>query len=965
MLNTKLVIVFGLTLASLLLLGCTETSLPSFPFTNSQLINKSTDLNYELFVLGFYDGNCLKIDVNKISIGDCNSGGGNTFYLNPDGNIYYLGLMSADTNSWLIDLNVGQKSIFNSQSLELKTFFDSNSPFVLFDDANISHPFTGIGGVLENVLAETAGIISMNNQEYGGIAISGFTEDINLSSPIVLSGHIDQNAPIMASARVDGWKTDGADGRTTLVGKEPIFALRAGSRTTNGDQFYFYADGTAAFKGGIVDWGTSTDSLDPNNRIGKNSLGSETFNWEDLNLVGTWLRNGNEVCDASGNCPNGNGIDTNLQTWGVFNPDTNCFVDNKDRNTFCIEDASIYAQNGAKVFTAAGNVEVWNGANLNVGAEDNIPNSQLLANGGGYLAEQNISWDNSGNLTAVSFIGDGSSLTNVPAVYAKALRDEDDTYGLTYGYNGTFQTRFLTVSQGDAGAGINGDYDQGYSGTYWSDAHPHYADLSTGSTWFIYWDPAEVKYVLSQEDGVPVASLSTTPYYTSNSFGITAWDDPTTSGYNPVVEPWFWIDYFGNTHIKDLYSSYVNASGLYVTSNIDGDNRLLIDNVAANSLDWQNRIHYASDGSTKLINYTGNYFDNGASISFLNSTQTSNALVLINGITDAFGYHSLGTENRTLYDSTGTYPLLNWSGTSYGLDIDTSDIGAIGINVNSNQNYPSMDITGEGSGYRVILSDSQGQSGVITGSVFDGYFTDGTNSVGVCTYDSGNSRDRFALRIDGNAVFINGGITDNLLTGNSVMSLNPNTRTGINTSGVTTLDWGNNKLFNDWNVSANLSVDGNTSFKIPYGTYTSMKTQTVGSTSIAYYMDFNTTEDSYLITKIGDTNFGVVDGGDYMVNISIVGTSGTAGKKLNVWFRKNGVDIPRSNTPYQFKTNNSIAIISVPFILDLNSTDIFSVMYSADGTDVTLPTYNATVSPPAPETPSSIMTIYKIGESFS
>lgn len=164
----------------------------------------------------------------------------------------------------------------------------------------------------------------------------------------------------------------------------------------------------------------------------------------------------------------------------------------------------------------------------------------------------------------------------------------------------------------------------------------------------------------------------------------------------------------------------------------------------------------------------------------------------------------------------------------------------------------------------------------------------------------------------------------------------------------------------DVNISRDLRVDGNTYLRIPYGTYTSTKTQTVGSTGVKYYMDFNTTEDVYMVQKYGDTNFGVTVTGDYMINISIVATSSVAGKRINIWFEKNGVAVPRSNTPYDFKTTNAIAIISVPFIIDLNTTDRFSIMYSADSTNVTLP-YIASDGV-APETPSSIMTIYKIGE---
>lgn len=72
--KAKLVVTVLLLSAFIILNGCTE-EIPGIPFTTSQLINQSTDLNYILFKQGYYDGNCLGIDVNKITVKDCNGGG--------------------------------------------------------------------------------------------------------------------------------------------------------------------------------------------------------------------------------------------------------------------------------------------------------------------------------------------------------------------------------------------------------------------------------------------------------------------------------------------------------------------------------------------------------------------------------------------------------------------------------------------------------------------------------------------------------------------------------------------------------------------------------------------------------------------------------------------------------------------------------------------------------------------------
>jgi hypothetical protein len=66
-----------LLLTFLFFFGCTSNGdVITIPFSESQFYSRTTDLNYVLFVSGYYDGNCLVIDNNKISVVDCGSGGG-------------------------------------------------------------------------------------------------------------------------------------------------------------------------------------------------------------------------------------------------------------------------------------------------------------------------------------------------------------------------------------------------------------------------------------------------------------------------------------------------------------------------------------------------------------------------------------------------------------------------------------------------------------------------------------------------------------------------------------------------------------------------------------------------------------------------------------------------------------------------------------------------------------------------
>jgi hypothetical protein len=88
----KIFIISVLLLASFFLLGCTQDNV-SFPFTESQFYARTSDINYSLLKMGYYDGNCLSLDGNKISLTDCNSSGGS------DTNIWTVGLLN-DLNVW-------------------------------------------------------------------------------------------------------------------------------------------------------------------------------------------------------------------------------------------------------------------------------------------------------------------------------------------------------------------------------------------------------------------------------------------------------------------------------------------------------------------------------------------------------------------------------------------------------------------------------------------------------------------------------------------------------------------------------------------------------------------------------------------------------------------------------------------------------------------------------------------------
>jgi hypothetical protein len=178
--------------------------------------------------------------------------------------------------------------------------------------------------------------------------------------------------------------------------------------------------------------------------------------------------------------------------------------------------------------------------------------------------------------------------------------------------------------------------------------------------------------------------------------------------------------------------------------------------------------------------------------------------------------------------------------------------------------------------------------------------------------------------------------------------------------------WENRNLSSvsgDFSVNGNLSATGNVSMKRAYGMFSDNITRGTASTTNSYPIRFNTTEDSYGIHIVNLTNITFDHSGDYLIELSAIFLVTTGqNKHVNIWIRKNGVDIPRSNTIAEFPAANVETVITVPFIVDFHANDYLSVVWAADSTAVQLYSTAAKTNPIIPETPSIILTVSKISE---
>lgn len=161
-------------------------------------------------------------------------------------------------------------------------------------------------------------------------------------------------------------------------------------------------------------------------------------------------------------------------------------------------------------------------------------------------------------------------------------------------------------------------------------------------------------------------------------------------------------------------------------------------------------------------------------------------------------------------------------------------------------------------------------------------------------------------------------------------------------------------------IRENLNITGNISVKRAYGMYSSTQIQTIAVINTPYPVTFNWTESSWLINKASDnSNFSFQQTGNYLIELSAI-AQGSQGNRVQIWVQKNNVNVPRSNTVYDFKGTGTNAVISVPFILDMNKTDVMRIMWASDNTGTILQYITNTSY--SPETPSIIMTISKNSE---
>ena len=149
----------------------------------------------------------------------------------------------------------------------------------------------------------------------------------------------------------------------------------------------------------------------------------------------------------------------------------------------------------------------------------------------------------------------------------------------------------------------------------------------------------------------------------------------------------------------------------------------------------------------------------------------------------------------------------------------------------------------------------------------------------------------------------------------------------------------------------------------PYGAFQDSTDQVAANTTTAYAITFDTTDFSNGVTLSNSSRLNVSQSGIYNVQFSIQFTNTTnASQDVDVWFRKNGTNIDKSNSRFGFAPRKGAGdpfhtIAAMNFFVSMNANDYVEIMWRTTDVGVSIEQYAAGTSPTRPAVPSTIVTL--------
>jgi hypothetical protein len=149
----------------------------------------------------------------------------------------------------------------------------------------------------------------------------------------------------------------------------------------------------------------------------------------------------------------------------------------------------------------------------------------------------------------------------------------------------------------------------------------------------------------------------------------------------------------------------------------------------------------------------------------------------------------------------------------------------------------------------------------------------------------------------------------------------------------------------------------------PYGAFQDSTDQVAANTTTAYAVTFDTTDFNNGVTLSNSSRLNVAQSGLYNLQFSIQFKNTTNdGQDVDVWFRKNGTNIDKSNSRFHLSQRKSAGdpshlIAALNFFVNLAANDYVEIMWRTTSTSVSIEHFAASSSPTRPAVPSVIATL--------
>ena len=149
----------------------------------------------------------------------------------------------------------------------------------------------------------------------------------------------------------------------------------------------------------------------------------------------------------------------------------------------------------------------------------------------------------------------------------------------------------------------------------------------------------------------------------------------------------------------------------------------------------------------------------------------------------------------------------------------------------------------------------------------------------------------------------------------------------------------------------------------PYGAFQDGTDQVAANTTTAYAITFDTTDFSNGVTLSDSSRLNVSQAGIYNLQFSIQFKNTTNDTQdVDVWFRKNGTNIDKSNSRFGMQARKSSGdpshtIAALNFFVNLAANDYIEIMWRPSDVGVNIEHFAASSTPTRPAVPSVIATI--------